>query len=82
VSRPIQDCLAEALRNKEANESYFVLMLEKMPEQQRPMFHIQLLEALFGVIEPDEFKTVCAMICYAMETQRLQGLSSDPRTIH
>ena len=74
--------VACVMKAREANEEFFVAILHQLTPEDRAMFHIQLLEALLAVIEPNDFKTLCKVILVALEAGRLKLLSGDPATIH
>jgi hypothetical protein len=76
---PLDARIAKAIRNAEENESHFVGLLEPMKLDDRSVFHARVLEAFFGVIDPDEFKIVCALIVHAMA---YRGEKGDAETVH
>ncbi len=80
--RSFQESMREARRNRDVNESHYVVVLQRMLPGDRESFHMNLLGALFGTIDPSEFKTLCLMISFEIEARKSQGLSSDPKDLN
>jgi hypothetical protein len=80
--RRLQELMIQARSNRDENESYYVLVLQRMLPRDREGFHMQLLGALFGLVDPGEFKTLCAMISLELEAHNSQGLSIDPKGVN
>ena len=80
--RSLKESMSEARRNRDENESYYVLVLQRMLPRDRESFHMHLLGALFGTVDPNEFKSLCALISFDLEAQRSQALSSDSKDVN